>query len=296
MTIAKPHPVEAVPGRFEPAFANIQAMKSCIPALALFSLLPAAAAARDPSMPDLSLCSEAADVYYTQRDAVAALALQKKCMAGLRNDDAWTADEYRSLGYYLHAVGDYAEAIAAFDRAIALYPAPNALLLAHRGMARLELGQLDGARADFDAALVEDRNSNTAAFGLALLLEREDKPAEARAQLIRAFATGLRSPELVQRLRAHGITGAELPKQMDPPAYPSDARFQCVSGVVKVRVTIDDLGLPVAAAIEESSGNRSLDRAAVKAAYGWNFEPGVVEGKPTGGVVVAPVTFHSPCE
>lgn len=261
--------------------------------LACGAPLAAAAGMRDP--PELALCDEARDVYYEQHDAAAALALQKECLAKEKVHDGWVADEYRSLGYYEHALGHYAEAIAAFDRAIALYPAPNALLLAHRGMARIEYGQIAEARRDFDAALREDPASTTALFGLALVFEREGDVAAARAQLLRAFAAGERSPELVRRLRTYEITGAELPKRLDPPRYPTHARIECRQGRVDVRITIDDLGLPLAVAIEKSSGHRDLDRAALDGARRWNFDPGRVDGKPVGGDVVVPVTFSEPC-
>ncbi len=59
-------------------------------------------------------------------------------------------------------------------------------------------------------------------------------------------------------------------------------------------VTVNAQGEVTNVQVERSSGYRILDRAAEEAARHWRFNPGMVNGKPTGGVVRIPVAFTLP--
>jgi TonB family protein len=80
-----------------------------------------------------------------------------------------------------------------------------------------------------------------------------------------------------------------------PPVYPEAASKVCASGVVRVRVSINAQGKVLNVAIDKSSGNRDLDRAAADAARQWSFNPGKAEGEPVGGDIIVPVDFQDPC-
>ena len=57
------------------------------------------------------------------------------------------------------------------------------------------------------------------------------------------------------------------------PAYPRSARLAGVEGVVRLRLGLDAEGRLVAAAVAESSGSESLDRAALEAARASRYAP-----------------------
>jgi periplasmic protein TonB len=76
-----------------------------------------------------------------------------------------------------------------------------------------------------------------------------------------------------------------------PPKYPAEELRDGVTGLVKLRVTIDANGNVLDIAIEKSSRNRNLDRAAMDAARKWRFNPGIKNGQKVGGVVIVPVEF-----
>lgn len=63
-------------------------------------------------------------------------------------------------------------------------------------------------------------------------------------------------------------------------------------GTVILAVTVNAQGEVTDVQIEKSSGYRILDRAAEEAARHWRFNPGITNGRPTGGVVRIPVDFH----
>jgi protein TonB len=59
-------------------------------------------------------------------------------------------------------------------------------------------------------------------------------------------------------------------------------------------VTIDANGNVLDVAVERSSRNRNLDRAAMEAARKWKFNAGLRNGQAIGGVVLVPVKFNPP--
>lgn len=80
-------------------------------------------------------------------------------------------------------------------------------------------------------------------------------------------------------------------KNMNPPKYPDDERRKGVQGRVLLVITVDANGSPTDVQVEKSSGNRALDREAVKAAQRWRFNAGMNGGRKVGGRVRVPVDF-----
>ena len=75
------------------------------------------------------------------------------------------------------------------------------------------------------------------------------------------------------------------------PDYPSAARKANVEGVTIVRVTIGVNGTAVNAEVASSSGNSSLDEAAVNCVYNWGFVPAKQNGVPIEVAANVSVTF-----
>jgi len=75
------------------------------------------------------------------------------------------------------------------------------------------------------------------------------------------------------------------------PNYPASALRSGDTGVVTVAATIDASGRPIKVGIDDRSGNRDLDRAAVAAVKQWRFQPALRNGKAVEGMVRVPVEF-----
>ena len=80
-------------------------------------------------------------------------------------------------------------------------------------------------------------------------------------------------------------------RNMNPPNYPPDERRRGIEGRVILVITVDANGDPTNIDVETSSGNRNLDREAVKAARRWRFSPAMRNGQRVGGRVRVPVDF-----
>lgn len=89
-------------------------------------------------------------------------------------------------------------------------------------------------------------------------------------------------------------TRPPVPTDMPPPRYPADALRRGETGEVLLRVQVDERGLPAAVEVLQSSGSRSLDRAAVAAGQRWRFQPAQRDGMVVAGSVVVPISFDRP--
>ena len=78
---------------------------------------------------------------------------------------------------------------------------------------------------------------------------------------------------------------------MNPPRYPPEEMRRGVTGTTVLIVSIDASGNVMDVAVERSSGNRNLDREAVKAARRWRFNPEVKNGQKIASRVRVPVEF-----
>jgi protein TonB len=75
------------------------------------------------------------------------------------------------------------------------------------------------------------------------------------------------------------------------PKYPPSALRAGIDGTVTLDVQVDPQGEPSEISIAKRSGNRDLDRAALRAASDWRFEPAMRNGKAVAAAVKVPVEF-----
>lgn len=80
-------------------------------------------------------------------------------------------------------------------------------------------------------------------------------------------------------------------RQRNPPRYPPQAIRQRHEGTVILLVLVATDGTPKQVKVEQSSGYRELDRAAIQAAERWRFNPGNRNGIPYEGWARVPVSF-----
>ena len=76
-----------------------------------------------------------------------------------------------------------------------------------------------------------------------------------------------------------------------PPRYPQDELRRGVQGTSILIVSIDAGGNVQDVSIERSSGNRNLDREAVRTARSWPFNPAISNGQPVASRVRVPIQF-----
>lgn len=76
------------------------------------------------------------------------------------------------------------------------------------------------------------------------------------------------------------------------PFYPESARRAGISGTTVVGMTVSTDGSVSSAWVESSSGNSTLDSAAVSAVYSWRFVPAKQNGTPVTANSRVPITFN----
>lgn len=76
------------------------------------------------------------------------------------------------------------------------------------------------------------------------------------------------------------------------PSYPESARRAGISGTTVVGMTVSTDGSVSSAWVESSSGNSTLDSAAVSAVYSWRFVPAKQNGTPVIANSRVPITFN----
>ena len=81
-----------------------------------------------------------------------------------------------------------------------------------------------------------------------------------------------------------------------PAKYPKDLCKAGVGGVVPLQVGVNSAGMAYDIQVEQTSGNRDLDRAAVEAAKHWRYLPAVAAGKKLGGTAHFSVVFEPQSE
>lgn len=90
---------------------------------------------------------------------------------------------------------------------------------------------------------------------------------------------------------APGEVPVPVPGQAPAPQYPPSAMRQGAEGTVMVRVEVGTDGVPLSVEVQQRSGSRDLDRAAVEAVRRWRFQPAQRNGQPVVGSVTIPVDF-----
>lgn len=145
------------------------------------------------------------------------------------------------------------------------------------------------------APLPPDVASGTSASGLGAITQSSGDAAAApsageQPKLIEPPSPPPPPPAPAQQPTASAST---LPSPIHAPAprYPSDAMRQGAGGTVRVKISVAADGSVAQLDIVESSGNRSLDRAALETLRRWTFKPGTRNGQPIATNVVVPITF-----
>lgn len=90
------------------------------------------------------------------------------------------------------------------------------------------------------------------------------------------------------------LTGARLAYAHAPaPPYPIDALREGRAGTVILEVLVGIDGKPIDVKVAQSSGQRDLDRIAVKHVLTkWRFEPALRNGQPVQAIGRVPITFN----
>ena len=90
------------------------------------------------------------------------------------------------------------------------------------------------------------------------------------------------------------VAGADLRLAVaPPPPYPRDALAAGAEGTVMLRVLVDVDGRPLEVSVERSSGNRSLDRQALRQVQQrWRFQPAMRDGQPVQAWGLVPIDFN----
>jgi protein TonB len=78
---------------------------------------------------------------------------------------------------------------------------------------------------------------------------------------------------------------------MTPPVYPPRCLRLGLEGVVRVRVLVGENGRPQEVTLAKSSGESSMDDAAMNAVREWVFKPVMRDGMPARAWVVVPIEF-----
>ncbi len=82
------------------------------------------------------------------------------------------------------------------------------------------------------------------------------------------------------------------PVAKSQPIYPSKLLSKGIGGRVVVEVVVDATGKIASAKVRNSSGNRDLDEAALKAVRKWRFRPAVQGGKKARATALVPFDFE----
>ena len=88
-----------------------------------------------------------------------------------------------------------------------------------------------------------------------------------------------------------GVLGGPGVVDWKKPAYPRQAKDMHLSGLVLLRITIDQHGRPIEVEVVESAGH-GFDEAALDAARQSRFSPANQNGKPVACVALLPVRFQ----
>lgn len=80
------------------------------------------------------------------------------------------------------------------------------------------------------------------------------------------------------------------PIKTPPPEYPHSLRRDGISGIVAVKVEIDETGSVINCSVSKSS-NAGFDEAALRAVKGWKFKPAQKDGAPVKISLVIPIKF-----
>lgn len=121
--------------------------------------------------------------------------------------------------------------------------------------------------------------------------ERQHQEAERQAQQRAQQERAARAAAVAQN-EVPVITNPRYRRSPRAPDYPRRALESGTEGTTIVRANVSTSGNVTAAEVHQSSGNASLDAAAVKAVRGWAFVPAARNGKNIESIVQVPVNFN----
>jgi TonB family protein len=237
----------------------------------------------------LSMQPDNGDFYYSRAVVHDRLGNTDSAFADLAKAVGLISSEFgRSVAFarraeILHKQGKLDESIKDYSQAIRL--APNfAYHFGNRGDVYSEKKEYEKAIADYSEAIKldpknayfrHDRAEAYRALGQVDLAVKDEAAVET--------APGSPSPESDEAMKSERapISGGDLTRQaisLPKPAYPPIARAARASGLVVVRVTVDESGRVVTATAVE--GHPLLQAASVAAARQAKFEPRKLDGQP----------------
>jgi protein TonB len=91
---------------------------------------------------------------------------------------------------------------------------------------------------------------------------------------------------------AEPATDAPVPIRTVAPSYPEELKDARISGIVVLRVVIDDRGNVTEPRVEKSS-NAAFNQPALDAVSKWRFKPAMQGGKPVSAKVALPIKFSA---
>jgi protein TonB len=89
---------------------------------------------------------------------------------------------------------------------------------------------------------------------------------------------------------AEALDSKPMPVKTPPPQYPAEMRREGVSGVVALKVEIDETGAVINCSVAKSS-NPAFEASAVDAVKSWKFKPGQKNGAPVKTTITLPIKF-----
>lgn len=98
-------------------------------------------------------------------------------------------------------------------------------------------------------------------------------------------------PEPVPATRSIEVFNGPRQKLLEPPPYPQGERAMGRDGWVNLNFMIDPHGKPYEIMVIDSTGNKGLEKAAIKAAEDWEFEPATLAGAPIDSSYTVKVQF-----
>ena len=101
--------------------------------------------------------------------------------------------------------------------------------------------------------------------------------------------------EATQTVISKGSTGVPVPPQIrsrPDPVHPRELLRRKIQGTVKLTVRVAADGMVRDVKVNQSSGYRTMDQAAVEAVQRWQFAAGRRNGRAVGMTVIVPVEFR----
>lgn len=182
--------------------------------------------------------------------------------------------------YHAFAAGDYARAAELLDQYLIADPQGTYYeAFAFQAFSLHSLGRTDAGKAAL-------------AKGIALVRANPDPyMVNAASELQEWDAIYPRFPDALRSENGFTLRDeAPTVKTVDAPEYPATAQSEGIRGTVRVRVLVDEKGLPLDCRLEKSVWS-TLDEAALTAARSIEFVPGKRFGRPAKFWVTVPFEF-----